>query len=100
MAKSSKPLRNLSESYVNQLNVLKSLAPEGAILARPRPYQINEIAELTGLRDEREIQRYLFILEGQKLVAPFPEGDFTSKTWHITKNGMKAVKTLQRSITQ
>lgn len=93
--------RRLSESYVNQINVLESLSgefssnTESLASESSRHFQISEIAEKTGLGDEKEIQRYLFILEGQKLVAPHPEGDFTSKTWQITKNGRKALKTIR-----
>ena len=61
-------------------------------------YHINEISELSGVNDEKEVQRYLFILEGQKLVAPYPAGDFTSRTWHITKRGMKAMKTITSTV--
>lgn len=57
-----------------------------------RQFQIAELAELTGLRDEKEIQRSLYILEGHKFVSPCPEGDFTSKTWQITTDGVEAVK--------
>ena len=97
MAKSNQITKNVSESYRNQINVLHILSKSPSASIEPRQFQINEIAEMSGLRDEKEIQRYLFILEGQKLVAPYPAGDFTSKTWHITKDGLRAVKTISRS---
>ena len=100
MAKPGKLPKNVSESYLNQITVLKTLSRENAAASNTRPYQLNEIAELSGLRDEREVQRYLFILEGQKLVAPHPAGDFTSKTWQITRDGMRALKVIQRSSVQ
>lgn len=100
MAKPPKLPKNVSESYLNQITVLKTLSREGAAPTTPRPYQLTEIAELSGLRDEREVQRYLFILEGQKLVAPHPAGDFTSKTWQITRDGMRALRVIQRSAVQ
>jgi hypothetical protein len=59
---------------------------------KSKQYKIEEINVNSGLNDEKETQRYLFILEGQKLVSPYPEGDFTSKTWYITKRGLEAVK--------
>lgn len=99
MAKPPKLPKNVSESYLNQITVLKTLSRETAP-TNPRPYQLTEIAELSGLRDEREVQRYLFILEGQKLVTPHPAGDFTSKTWQITRDGMRALKVIQRSAVQ
>lgn len=97
MAKAPKLPKNIGESYVNQINVLKTLSKDAQPATSPRLFQLNEIAELSGLRDEREVQRYLFILEGQKLVAPHPEGDFTSKTWQITRDGIRALRVIQRS---
>jgi hypothetical protein len=98
MAKTNKAQKNLSETYRNQINVLNVLSRNPVIPTEPKQYMLNEIADLSGLKDEKETQRYLFILEGQKLVAPFPAGDFTSKTWHITKDGMKAVKNISRAM--
>ena len=96
MAKAPKLTKNISDSYLNQITVLRTLSKD-APQTNPRLFQLNEIAELSGLRDEREVQRYLFILEGQKLVAPHPEGDFTSKTWQITRDGMRALRVIQRT---
>lgn len=89
--------RNISENFLNQMNVLKVLSGKPVPALDPRPFQINEIAELSGVKDEKEIQRYLFILEGQKLVTPQPEGDFTSKTWVITRDGLRVVKRASNS---
>lgn len=101
----SKLPRNMSDSYVNQLHVLRAMAKDtGAkdssvkeISTHPKPFQITEIAHNSGVKDEKETQRYLFILEGQKLVSPYPAGDFTSRTWSITKHGMKAIKMIQQT---
>jgi len=60
-------------------------------------FKINEIAELSGIKDERETQRYLYILEGHKLVTPLPPGDLTSKNWQITITGLKTVQQLVQS---
>jgi hypothetical protein len=84
------------DTYRQQIQVLRILSNHLAASLSPRPYNITEIAELTGLKDEKEVQRYLYILEGQKLVSPFPEGDFTSKSWQITKIGIQAVKEIAR----
>jgi hypothetical protein len=86
--------KKINHTYLNQINVLKILSQNGVVDSEPRPFQINEIADLSGLKDERETQRYLFILEGQKLVSPFPAGDFTSRSWHITKHGLKTLKSI------
>jgi hypothetical protein len=84
--------KHLSPSSVSQIQILNVLAPKQTPVAlEPRRLQINEIAETTG-QDEKETQRFLFILEGQKLVSPFPEGDFTSKVWQITNQGVQTLR--------
>lgn len=90
--------KKINHTYLNQINVLKILSQNGVVDSEPRPFQINEIADLSGLKDERETQRYLFILEGQKLVSPFPAGDFTSRSWHITKHGLKTLKSISQAM--
>ena len=87
-------VRKISDAYVNQINVLRVFSkppvrntPAQAALEM----QLEQIAHLSG-QDERETQRCLFILEGQKLVTPLPPGDFTSKTWQITTDGVKALR--------
>ncbi|MBX7137269.1 MAG: helix-turn-helix domain-containing protein [Oligoflexia bacterium] len=87
--------KTISDSHLNQITVLKAMLAFETGGNEPKSFQIEEIAERCGLSDEREIQRYLFILEGQKLVTPQPEGDFTSKTWMITRHGIKALKTIK-----
>ena len=54
---------------------------------------------MSGIRDEKETQRFLFILEGQKLVSPFPEGDFTSKIWQITSHGVQTLRQISTNMT-
>jgi hypothetical protein len=94
----AKPKKKINDTYVHQINVLKALSSTTVVSSEPKQYQISEITEQSGLADERETQRYLFILEGQKLVSPFPEGDFTSKTWQITRHGLKTLKSIYRSL--
>lgn len=89
--------RKLTNSHHNQINVLRSMFRTEETTREPKQFQIEEISALSGLQDEKEVQRYLFILEGQKLVSPYPEGDFTSKTWKITKTGVKALRTIDKS---
>lgn len=81
----------------NQVLVLQRMSEGGSVTDEPRQYHITELANLTGLNDEREIQRSLYILEGHKFVAPYPPGDFTSKTWHITKNGINALEDIEKA---
>lgn len=91
-------VRNLSDNHIKQISILQALSKEPATTtANPRQYHFNEIARHSGLSDEKELQRCLFILEGQKLVEPYPAGDFTSKTWHITRRGLKAIKSISET---
>ena len=92
-AKTKKPI--ISDAFVHQINILKALSVQRNTSSEPRAVQIEEISELSGVCDDKEIQRYLFILEGQKLVSPQPEGDFTSKMWIITRDGLRVVKRAQ-----
>ncbi len=92
-----KARRRVSDSHTSQISVLRALAGSVNGTEQVRAIPINEIAERSGLGDEKEVQRYLFILEGQKLVSPFPEGDFTSKNWTITRTGVRALRTVNSS---
>lgn len=92
----NKTPKRLSSSHINQISVLRVLAAEEAENT-PRHFHLHEIADLSGLKDEKETQRYLFILEGQKLVSPCPKGDFTSRVWHITSEGMHTVKHISKT---
>jgi hypothetical protein len=89
--------KRLSPSSVSQIQILHALAssPESS---EPRRLEITEIAQRSGLVDEKETQRFLFILEGQKLVTPFPEGDFTSKFWQITTQGVQTLRQISSAI--
>jgi hypothetical protein len=100
MSNTAKRVKVLSDSYVQQINILKVMSREAATTRVGREFHINEIASQSGLNDERETQRCLYILEGQKLVTPLPPGDFTSKTWQITKDGLRALNTIVRSAIQ
>ena len=64
------------------------------IVSSTRSLEISEIAERSGLEDEKEVLRSLYILEGAKFVSPNPVGDFTSKIWRITDDGVRAFQTI------
>ena len=81
----------------NQIAVLKKMSEGSGATDSPRQYQIREISVLAGMTDEKETQRVLYILEGHKYVSPSPPGDFTSKFWHITKDGLDAVRMLKKN---
>lgn len=74
-----------------QIIVLQKMGEGAGTGQEARQYHIQELAAVLG-SDEREVQRSLYILEGHKFVAPYPAGDFTSKTWQITPGGLSAVK--------
>jgi hypothetical protein len=90
--------KDMTNSNIGQLRILQVLASNTAPNERPRQFQMREICDMTGLRDEKDVQRYLFILEGHKYVSPLPPGDFTSKVWQITAEGLKACRSVLRSM--
>ena len=97
--KSAKSVRHLSDAHRKQISVLRALYSESHG-SQSRHLELAAIAELSGLDDEKEVLRYLYILEGHKLVSPHPPGSFTSKFWHITSDGVKAMKTISRELFQ
>lgn len=81
----------LSDSDHQQLLVLKVLYL--ALTEEARTFlDVEDIGSRLNIEDEKETWRLLYILEGQKLVAPVPTGDLTSRRWMITDSGVKAVK--------
>ena len=56
--------------------------------------EITEISCTTGIKDNDEILRALYTLEGKNLVTPEPPGDFTSNHWQITEGGKQALRIL------
>ena len=57
----------------------------------PAIAEVTDLSTNTGIRDKDEILRALYTLEGKRFVSPFPAGDLTSQTWHITDHGVKAL---------
>ena len=82
-----------ANSPEKQLLVLEKMIEGSGGTSEGKQFQIHELAAMTG-HDEREVQRSLYILEGHKYVAPCPPGDFTSKTWQLTKDGQHALEDL------
>jgi hypothetical protein len=89
--------KRLSPSSIIQIQILHALA-NSADTSEPRRLEITEIAQRSGVGDEKETQRFLFILEGQKLVTPFPERDFTSKIWQITSQGVQTLRQISSAM--
>lgn len=74
----------------NEIAVLKSLFQRKLMEQEPLS-EISDIANVTGIRSNEEVQRALYILEGKSLVTPEPAGDLTSSQWQITDVGRRAV---------
>ena len=90
-----KAKKTIGDAYIHQISVLKCMSSEGIAQTANKMLEVEEIAVRSGVKDEKEVLRYLYILEGQKLVSPQPPGDFTSKTWSITQDGVRALKTIE-----
>ncbi|RIL09566.1 MAG: hypothetical protein DCC75_06220 [Proteobacteria bacterium] len=95
-----KSIKHLDPVYVNQVNVLRALCQEGTLVGQGKQLDITQIANVTGLGDEKEVLRLLYILEGHKLVSPFPAGDFTSKIWQVTDDGLKVYRNIASELVQ
>lgn len=87
-------LQLMSENILTDTTITESTAIDGEKDLDFKVFSMNEIAARTSLEDEREVQRYLFILEGQKLVEPHPKGDLTSTFWKISPLGFTTLKRL------
>jgi hypothetical protein len=90
--------RELSPAFLHQVRILAALSPAvGGESEAIRPLRIEEVSALSGITDERETQRLLYVLEGQKLVSPIPVRDLTSRTWQITVEGLKTLRGIQEN---
>lgn len=98
MVKPPKSVKHISDSNLKQISVLKALCSDSDRALEPRQLEISAIAEISGLSDEKDVLRYLYILEGHKLVSPHPPGSFTSKFWQITEDGVRAMKNISREL--
>ena len=76
-----------------ELGVLKCLHDLTG-LTGSNPIEITEIGFACHIRDNDEVLRALYTLEGKSLVEPDPAGDLTSSRWRITPTGMRAVATM------
>ena len=74
---------NLGVLCVNKWYLKKTLAGDVFIKA-------NNMNLETGIKDNDEVLRALYTLEGRSLVSPEPPGSFTSNVWKITEIGIKA----------
>lgn len=86
---------NRSQFSDRELKVLKTLEKKSSS-SKFTIVEISELSELTGIKDDEEVLRSLYTLEGKSLVAPEPFGDFTSLRWKITDVGLRAVKFLEQ----
>jgi len=83
-----------------EVGVLRCLAEKKT---RPNTTDLTELSEIgaaTGLRDQDEVLRALYTLEGKGLVSPDPEGDFTSSKWKMTETGMGTLTVIESSLSK
>lgn len=79
-----------------EVTVLKCLCNRQQSQEDTDTTDITELSSSTGIRDNEEVLRALYTLEGKSLVEPHPPGDFTSTSWRITGTGVKALTLLKR----
>ncbi len=60
--------------------------------------ELTEIIQSTTTRDQDEILRALYTLEGKGLVSPDPVGDFTSTKWKATEHGVGTMSVIEASL--
>ena len=73
---------------------------------RPLSNNLTELSEITQTtaakgevtRDQDEVLRALYTLEGKGLVSPEPAGDFTSNKWKITEIGLGTLEVIEASL--
>jgi len=87
---------NVSKPVIshNEVRVLQHLQVRACEAGTVSPSHIAEISSLSGIKNNEEVQRALYILEGKSLVEPEPAGDLTSNHWKITSMGIKAYEIL------
>jgi len=74
--------------------VLNSMGCETITPPELSTIEIADISCSTGIKDNDEILRALYTLEGKNLVSPQPPGDFTSSQWQLTEGGKQALRIL------
>jgi hypothetical protein len=92
--------RTLTDAHKRQIEILQVMAEHISSQGMHRQFEISELCNISTIKDEKEMTRYLLILEGQKLVSPYPEGNFTSSRWILTKEGSKAIRMFTRPTVQ
>lgn len=60
------------------------------------PSEIADISIASGIKDNDEVLRALYNLEGKNMAEPYPVGDFTSQKWRVTPTGVKAFALIRR----
>ncbi len=91
-------VKKINASAKSQLDLLEAMTSPlelGANLSqlpKEEGFEISDLVALSGLQDAHEVQRFLFILEGQRMVQPVPDGDLTSSVWTITDLGVEALR--------
>lgn len=92
MAKSSEEQALFNDDYNRRQLEIIQFMHKTAVTSEMQPeeatYTVKEIASGSRLSDPEEVLRTLYIMEGQRMVSPYPEGDFTASHWNLTSYGI------------
>ncbi len=78
--------QGLNEAEVKTFQLLIALGSYAKSKGK-RLFRLSEVGAISGINDQRELTRYLYRLEGHKLVSADPPGNFTSENWYVTDEG-------------
>ncbi len=81
-----------------EVGVIRCLAEKKLKAMNTNLTDLSELAQFTQVRDQDEILRALYTLEGKGLVSPDPEGDFTSSKWKLTDAGFGTLEVIEQSL--
>ena len=94
----SNSFNNPASTSINTTSSTESQAPISSTQLQAGTMDVSELATVTGVRDNDEVLRALYTLEGKSLARPHPEGDFTSTSWKITQTGIKALGLMKQNL--
>ena len=87
--------------YKRQFELVKFMhrnADQQSCAPTEAQYTVADMVEGTDIGTADEVLRALYIMEGQKMVTPFPIGDFTSSHWCLTDGGADIASKLIRGV--
>ena len=81
-----------------EVSVMRCLVEKRTKAVGPALAELFEIGTAAGLKDQDEVLRALYTLEGKGLASPEPEGDFTSNKWKATEVGVRALEVVEAAV--